>query len=338
MDTKAETDFKTIVESARAEQGAAVVDVFGEIDLADIDGMPITGVPMLVTRKTDGSQQAMSVLSEVEAWRARYATRPLRREGTIAAHDLATFVAATNRDKRQDSVIFADAGARKVAAILDFHGRADKDPRFCKDRVTYEFKTSPQLDAWTKASGQPMTQKEFARLIDDRLGDLGDGGDVVLGSIADEFASRRGVKFASVTDMLVFTRSIATKSTSDHEEIRDAATGSVSLQYSKKNDIKTKDGSPVAVPAAFLLRLPMLNGIGATQYNIAVRLKFDIEDGEIAWRIELHAIDQYMIDAIDKALDVVRGPVAVPAEWKPAKDGDVYAPGCGLPVYLAQIP
>lgn len=253
---------------------------------------------------------------------SEYASAPDRRKGSIVVHDVASFVALVNRDKRPDSLIFCDVGARQMTAVLDFHGPADSSPRFGQDRVTYGFTLSPQLLAWMKSAAAPMDQKTFSRLIDDRLGDI--GGEVLeKGSLAEQFAVRRGIMFANVADLVVFTRTIAAKSATDSTEVYDENTGSTSIQYAKRNDVKTPDGAPVAVPYAFVLRIPVLNGLGATEYNIAVRLRFDVGDKGIAWRVELHALDKYIQAAIEEALAIVR---------KPAPDG------CGLPVCLAAIP
>lgn len=313
-----------VIESARAEKGAEVIDIAGEMDLNDwIPGMPISGVPMLITRERDGSQKATSVLPEVKAWRDTFADRPLRRKGTITAHDLETFIAATNRDKRDDSVIFADVPTRKLTAVLDFHGPADTAPRFGEDRVEYGFKLSGQLDTWIAAASVVMDQKTFSRLVDDRLGDIADE-DAPAGSIAAEFARRRGIKLAKPTDLVCFTRTIAAKSMTDSEEVHDDATGNVSIQYKKRNDVKTPDGQPVPVPAAFALMIPVLNGIGATEYIIPVRLRFDIGEKGIVWRVELHALDKYIQAAIEEAVRKVR------------EEQD--RGGCGLPVYMGSAP
>jgi uncharacterized protein YfdQ (DUF2303 family) len=312
-----------IIEAARAEKGAEAIDIAGDVNMTSIPGFPVDGIPMLVTRERDGSQKAASVLEEVERWRGKYADRPLRRTGTILAHDIETFVAATNRDKRKDSVIFANVPRRVLTAILDFHGPADTSPRFGEDRITYGFQLSTQLDAWIAASSGAMDQKTFSRLVDDRLGDIADE-DAPAGSIAAEFARRRGIKLAKPTDLVCFTRTIAAKSMTDSEEVHDDATGNVSIQYKKRNDVKTPDGQPVPVPAAFALMIPVLNGIGATEYIIPVRLRFDIGERGIAWRIELHALDKYVQAAIEEAVAKVR------------EEQD--RGGCGLPVYMGSPP
>lgn len=254
---------------------------------------------------------------------AKHASAPERRVGSIVAHDLTSFVSAVNRDKRPESIIFADVPGRKVVAVLDFHGPADSAPAFGQDRIAYNFQLSAQLLAWIKsAEGGPMDQKTFARLIDDRLGDIGEA-DPDPASLASQFASRRGIRFATIGDLVAFTRTIAVKSTVESTEVIDENTGDVSIQYSKRGDVKAADGKPVPVPPAFVLQIPILNGLAATQYILAVRLRYDITAAGIAWRIEMHALDKYIQQAVETALDTVR----------------LDAPGgCALPVYLAAIP
>lgn len=319
---------------------------------------------IIVTTGTNGA----TALTPVRDLFAKHASAPERRAGTIITHSLGAFVDLVNRDKRPDSVIFADIATRMLTAVLDFHGPADSAPRFGRDRVLYAFNLSPQLTAWIDATKRPMAQREFSRFIDDHLGDVGEGG-VVEGSIAHEFARRRCIKFAAPSDLIVFTRTIAAKSTTESEEIVDENTGDVSIQYKKKGDVKTPDGSPIPVPQAFTLKIPILNGPEATEFTIAVRLRYDIGDRGIAWTIELHALDKYILAAIEEAVAIVRRPEDVTKlaaevlterkrcaeiaarhakgehDAEEVTDEIVGAPialsyhgGCGLPVYLAAAP
>ncbi len=311
----------------------AIIDAIRETTIPQVLKVTFEGVEeeVLITTGDDGAALVTPIVDLFD----HRAAAPLRRMGTITVHDLASFIAATNRDSDANSVIFADAPARTVTAILDFHNAGNADPRWCQDRIVYGFTLSPQLLAWRDAAKAPMDQKTFARLIDDRLSDVGDPAAVATGSIAADFASRRAIQFASVADLVVFTRTIAAKSVADSSEVYDAETGGSSIQYTKRNDVKTPDGAPVPVPAAFVLRIPILCGAEATEYTIAVRLRYDI-DGGIRWRVELHALDKYVNAAIDEALVVVRGEkITPPAGTTP----DPTTPtGCGLPVYMGAAP
>lgn len=270
---------------------------------------------------TSGADGETRITPVVDLFSDRAAT-PHRRKGTLIVHDLSTFIEATNRDSDEGSVVFADVGARKVTAVLDFHDA--NGPRWGQSRVEYGFTVSSQLAAWCKAAQNPMDQKTFAKLIDDRLGDL--AGDIPEGSIAADFAARRGIRFAGIADLVMFTRTIAAKSTIDSEEMYDEDTGDVSIQYKKKSDVKSADGKPVPVPPAFALQIPILCGKEATVYTVAVRLRYEVDGGTIRWRVELHALEKYLLVAIEAALDFVRG----------AKDAT--PPGCGLPVFMGVAP
>lgn len=291
---------------------------------------------VLITAGSDGGAD----LRTVRALFSDRAAAPQRRKGTVIVHDLTSFIVAVNRDSDDGSVIFADVPGRKVTAILDFHepnqdgqdGAGRGDPRWCQDRVEYGFTLSSQLTAWIKASGATMSQKDFALLIDNRAGDMADAAPTV-GSLAHDFARRRGLNFASIADMLVFTRTIVGKSTAEASEMYDESTGSSSVQYVKKNDLKTPDGQPVVAPAAFALSIPILCGLGATRFTIAVRVRFDVNEGKgVTWRIELNALDQYILAAIEEALEIVRRPKVAEAGAAPQ------ALGCGLDVFMGVAP
>lgn len=273
---------------------------------------------VLVTTGADGEANVRTIR---DLFADRAAT-PQRRKGTITVHDLGSFIAAANRDSDGGSSIFADVPARKLTAILDWHNPG-RDPRWGQDRIEYGFTMSEQLAAWCKAAAQPMDQKAFTRLIDDRLGDIGEG-PFESESIAGQFVGRRGIRFASIADLVVFTRTIAAKSTVESQEVVDENTGDVSIQYAKRGDVKTPDGKPIVVPQTFALKIPVFRGIGATEFNIAARLRYDISERGIAWRVELHALDKYVSAAVEQALVIVRA----------AKDTG----GCGLPVFLGVAP
>lgn len=308
-----------IIEAAR---GGRAVEVFKVAeDAGELLGTSLASVHMVGVPEAGGGTKVISALDEVKKWRAEFATRPLRRKGTIVAHSVESFIDVVNRQKIDVSVIFADVQQKKMTAVIDFHEAHDGEPAFGEDRIVYGFTLSQQIATWFGASQRTMDQKTFSRLIDDNLGDIAEGG-LAEGSIAFEFARRRGINFASVADLLVFTRTIATKSTTESEEVIDERTGDVSIQYKKRGDVKTNDGKPVAVPHAFALRIPVLNGIGATEFNIPVRLRYDITEKGIVWTIEIHALDRFVQAAIEEAVEKVRAP-----------DG-----GCGLPVYLASAP
>ncbi len=164
---------------------------------------------VLITTGADG-EAAVTTVRDLFADRA---AAPQRRKGTVIAHDLPSFIEATNRDSDGGSVIFADAPARKLTAILDWHNPG-RGPRWAQDRIEYGFTMSEQLSTWCKAAHGMMDQKTFARLIDDRLGDIGEG-PFDPGSLAAEFAARRGIRFATIADLVVFTRTIAAKSTTE---------------------------------------------------------------------------------------------------------------------------
>lgn len=342
------SEIKTMDMDKRAGDAAAIIDYTSKARAPFTLTVPFEGSneTVILSPASDGS----TLFTTARDLFSDRAAAPQRRTGTIIVHDLPTFIAATNRDSDEDSAIFADVPARKVTSILDFHRSASDigeivrgSPRWGEDRIEYGFTISSQLEAWVKAARAPMDQRTFARLIDDRLGDVGDS-DPPTPSLAGQFAERRGINFASILDLLQFTRTIAAKSAVESTEIFDENTGSTSIQYTKRNDVKTPDGAPIAVPAAFTLKIPILCGTEATSFTIAVRLRYEIKEKGIEWRVELNALDQYILAAIEEALAVVRAPRVAPALPVPPADAPFAVPlpapivGCGLPVFMGKAP
>lgn len=316
-----ENFFQPIIEAARAEASPEIIDLC-ETSSSLVDDTSISSIPVLVFRDSNGTQRHQSLLEEVQRWRGAFATRPQRRQGTTEVHDLSSFVSLTNRNKLENSVIFADTDRRCVHAILDYHAPADGPPEFGQDRISYAFKFSPQFSKWCRLSGVALSQREFAKLIDDNIQDICEG---PFGETAARYAKQRGATFATIPDMLVFTRSIAAKSTTESEDLIDEYTGDVAIQFKKKGDVKTNDGKPISVPQVFAIEVPILggempNGAPATSFTIAARLRYDINDSKIAWKVEFHNPELYIRKAIEEAVAMIRN--------------DVDKGGCGLPVYM----
>lgn len=279
------------------------------------------GEHMPVLLGSDG--RASSLKGLIDEWRAR----PVRRKGCATATTLASFVELVNRDRGDNSVIFADDGADpSLTAVLNYHGAggADEEASFLDDRVRYAFPLSEEWKAWTAKDGEPMGQGAFAEFLEDNLLDIGEPGSA--GAITEAFCRSLGVTLAGPQKLLGLSRGLSIRVEQKVAQIVNLQTGEGRLTFEETH--REEFGGALTVPAAFHIRIPVFRG-GAI-YSIPVRLRYRASAGKITWFYEIHRAELFLQDAVNDALVVVRRAEEheVPGE----------APGCGLPVYLGSPP
>ena len=259
--------------------------------------------------------------------RDAYRKRPLRRKGTIATTTLDSFIALTNRQSGEQSVIFADNGERpSLTAVINFHApEADGLPEFCDDRVSYAFPLSTEWTAWKGKDGKQMGQQEFAEWVEDRLFDIGEPGSA--GEISQAFAAAASVTLAGPQTMLGLSKGLAIRVEERVAKSVNLQSGEGMLEFSVEHQ-DAATGAPLKVPAAFHIRIPILRG-GPT-YSIPVRLRYRVGGGKVSWFFQMHRPELFMLDAVDASIARV------------ALDSDMTKPpadiGCGLPVYMGTPP
>lgn len=235
--------------------------------------------------------------------------RPERREGTAKLVELASFIDHVNRFKDADSAIFAVPDPKKpeLAAVLDYHRAGTGDPRFGRHRALYTFPISDEWKAWTGANGNPMDQATFAGWLEDRIIDVADPGAAF--SSAKKFAEALNIpSFASPAKLLSLSRGLSVNVEEKATNRIDPATGETTIFFSAEH--KDDGGAPLAVPRAFLVQIPVFRG--GTAYQLAVRLKYRVGGGRIAWSYEMHAADKALDDAFREACELAQEKTSLP--------------------------
>lgn len=258
--------------------------------------------------------------------RDAYRKRPLRRKGTIATTTLDSFIALTNRQSGESSVIFADNGDRpSLTSVLNFHAPDVAGlPEFCDDRVSYAFPLSTEWTAWKGQDGKQMEQKQFAEWVEDRLFDIAEPGSA--GEISQAFAAAAGVALAGPQAMLGLSKGLAVRVEERVAKSVNLQSGEGILEFSVEHQ-DAATGAPLKVPAAFHIRVPILRG-GPT-YSIPVRLRYRVGGGKVSWFFQMHRPELFMLDAVDASVKRV------------ALDSDMTKPemsGCGLPLFMGTPP
>lgn len=246
---------------------------------------------------------------------------PERRKGTIAVDDLTSFVALVNRDKREETVIFArrDNAKPRLVAVLDYHPGADC-PGWCDDRIKWDMGLSDEWKAWFGSNGvdHAMNQEAFARWLEDHIFDIGESDAAQPTSAA--FAAKLGVRFAGPAQMLATSRGLEVRVNSSFKGATNIRTGETTLQYEEQHSGPA--GAALDVPHAFHLLLPIFKG--GQLYSVPTRLRYRVSGPKVVWYYEMHRPDLFVNDAIEDVLKCVR-------------ENDDKG-GCGLPVILGTPP
>lgn len=306
-DKEALTGFANWIQ--RNATGLSLLDVPGP----DLDKS--NPVPVLVLRDGAGSPKCYSLKVYADEYRAH----PERRSGTAEMLDLSSFIAHANRFKDVDSALFGnnDRSAPSLLAVLDYHERVNipfaaletepaaqpiaPSPRFGKHRTFYKFPLSDEWTAWHGHDGKPMGQADFAAFLEDRIGDVipppvDDGGGEATDAMS-QLGRLLGGSFASPSRLLELSRGMQVH---QGEKVRNAvnlSTGEVQVTYEAEH--KDAAGAPLKVPNLFLIGIPVFRS--GSPYEVAVRLRYRVREGTVAWHYQLYRADKVFDHAFQEA-------------------------------------
>ena len=238
-----------------------------------------------------------------------YRLTPERRVGTATFTDLASFCAHAVRFASANSAIFAadDKEKPSLTCVLDYHDKGHGGtPRHGAHRGTYAFPLSDEWTAWTAKNGQTLTQSDLAVFLEDRLGDVSDPA-TAAGSALD-WSARLGASFASPSKLLELSKGLSIRVNATVREQRSIASGEGVVYYATEN--QNEDGTPLSVPSAFLLGIPVFRR--GDLYPVPVRLRYRIRGGSIAWSYEMARVDAVFDHAFAEALAHVEKATTLP--------------------------
>lgn len=277
-----------------------------------------------------GGMTTMSVKHTLDEYR----TEPERRRGTIVVDDVDSFIVVVNRDKREESVIFASLGeSPSMTAVLDYHPGA-AEAGWCEDRVQYAFPVSDEWRTWTENNGkdEAKSQAEFARFLEDHIFDIGEPD--AAGAIAQAFATKIGISLAGTQRLMEASRGLTVRVEETVRNVVNLETGEMQFMFGTEH--KDTNGAPLSVPAAFHILIPIFKG-GAS-YSIPVRLRHRVGGGKVVWWFETHRADLFFDDAAKEAIARVRlNDVGPDTAALATKDGAISF-GCGLLVLRGPAP
>lgn len=295
-----EVDLGVMTELGAKAKGASIQHINVPEELT---GLP-KSVPALIVR---GDTPALkSISKELEEYRLF----PARKSGTGQAQTLQSFIDLTMRHATDDSVIFADTNwkAPSLTAVIDYHrneeaGAADN----CKHRIHYAFPLSEEWNAWVAGNGKPMTQEEFALLIEDRIADLAAPSDEEIKNCDETFQTT----VAAPSGLMLLSRGLQVNVSSQVKNAQTLQSGESQILFEETHETKSKDGGAIKVPGMFMLAVsPFFMG---EVTRIPVRLRYRVSGGNIVWLYQLYRPDLAITERVIADVATVTEKTELPA-------------------------
>jgi hypothetical protein len=251
---------------------------------------------------TEGGRTTVK-LESVARFYDEYRTNPVARKGTAKLGDLASLIAHINRFKDADSVVFASTSREKpgITAVLDYHRAGAKaDARFGQHRSQYDFPLSEEWKAWTSASGREISMAEFAEFIEARIIDVVEYSPEFKS--ASVFAQKCGVAFATPAQIMELSRGLSVNVDCRLAASVNLQNGIKQIQFTESHN--GENGSPLKVPGAFLIGIPVFRS--ETRYPVCVRLRYRKQGPSLTWIMELWRHDEVFDLAITDTCEKVK--------------------------------
>lgn len=228
---------------------------------------------------------------------------PRRPRGTSVHHTLESLIAHAKRHAyagHNDAAAFVNMlNSPCIEVVYDYHpsdlpdGPAPTRGGWCEHRAHYAFPHSEAWKRWVAAVGKHLPIADFARLLEDGIGDVAHAG------VVDKAPVLPGVVYATPTELLALADGLTIHATSKVAEHRRLDNGTAQMVFAEDHVTADRTGAPVKVPNGFLLAIPVF--VGGPSYVLPVRLRYRVADRNVAWSIALHNADEAKREAVQEA-------------------------------------
>lgn len=218
-------------------------------------------------------------------WRAL----PQRISRSLELSDQESFLGYWAKHANSNSELYASTLTWAILGIIDGPGgddvEASERPAWESHKVTVRLERSPELRAWQEWHDRPMSQVQFAEMVEDRIATIADPD---------------GAQLVEMTRVLFRTSGSTFRSS--------YVDGAHRLEYSEDTDTQTKikDGY-VAAPTKMVLRVPLwLNGPDdVAQIPVRIRYNNDTRKLQITYHLDHAAISRAQNDSFNQVVEAV---------------------------------
>lgn len=215
---------------------------------------------------------------------------PARKRGIYRFRDAESFAIFVNAHAEPGRTwLFADRDHHQVTAILDGPEIATTDTGWSDHRAILELKTTPEWDEWNTASGQFLSQEQFADFLEDHLLEIHEPSSAELLEIATTISGTKGA---------AFKHGVQTES------------GAISLRYEETVDVRAGKAGSLTIPNRLTLGIaPFVDG---DVYKVTARFRYRLKDGRLSLGFVLDRPRNVLRDAFQGAVEKVKAGINLP--------------------------
>lgn len=208
---------------------------------------------------------------------------PLRKRGTLALKDLASFVEYCKEQAgSENGYIYADPDARTFTAVFNDH-RAAHVAGWRDHRATYKAEFTPEFQKWQGNDKQHKKQDAFAEFIEDNFVDIAGTDAQLMLDVATTIQAKTDITFSSSKRL---------------------ENGQAQLTYNEVINAQAGANGALVIPKTFNLGLRLFkNGAG---YLLKARLKYRLQQGGVTFWYELERPEKAIEDAFAGYIQQVR--------------------------------
>jgi uncharacterized protein YfdQ (DUF2303 family) len=187
----------------------------------------------------------------LEDWSSKLAV-PQRSTGTVAVHDVESFMAAIGQRADDDimPIIYADEEASALVAVLDDDHASL--PGWRQYRVTLDLRRTAGWAAWVGVSNKHLTQEAFAEFVEERSPDF----------IEPDAAT-----------MLELAQSVEGKTSVNWKQGNRLKDGSRQILWDETVEAKAGTSGQLAVPDRLTIGIKPFYGSPDTKVEVLLRLR-----------------------------------------------------------------
>lgn len=211
---------------------------------------------------------------------------PVRVESCVRAQSVEAFIDYFNRFATTASTIFVDYDAQVITGVIDYHAAVDfgdPEPQFCRHRVVYEFKLTPEAERWVSHDKKPMDQTTFASFIEDAMPEIVAPDAARMLEIATTLQAKTGVDFRS------------------HIRLDN---GEVQFQFNETVQGSAGVAGNLQIPTRLQLGIQLFRG--SCRYAIDANFRYRLLQGKLTMWYELIRFHAVRDDAVASVMGVLK--------------------------------
>jgi len=204
----------------------------------------------------------------------RYLPRPRRKTGSVALATVASFEEyLKSHYEPEETTVWVSFDQRAVVGVLDDHSPGD--PGFGQHRARVTLQHTDAWKHWTGKNNVPMEQAKFADHIEEGIRELVEPDGATMLEVAQSIHASTSATFRSATRL---------------------TDGNVRVQYDEETTASAGQRGELTIPQEFVLAIPPF--VGEDPYRITARLRYRIQNGNLALSYKLERTEDVIRDCL----------------------------------------